>query len=191
MLIEMQTNTLPKRFFPLPISYNGIPRNTQLAAAKLHFLFGGKIPSFACAGVLGQRCHGTNLQASARSRARGREASVPVEGDLQGRRGTCRVRLRGHWKLPINPPRVHALDFPAQSPLGLLLLGKPEPEGGQSTVSGASIHSELHLAGLHGTLQVTSFPSDPMASVAYMKMRGAQLLPRLLESIRVLFSGGG
>jgi hypothetical protein len=120
MLIEMHTNTLPNRFFPLPISYNGILRNTQLAAAKLYFLFGGKILSFARAGVLGQQCHGTNLQASARSRAQGREASVLVEGDLQGRRGTYRARPRGRWELPINLPRVHTLDLPAQCPLGLL-----------------------------------------------------------------------
>jgi hypothetical protein len=52
MPIEMQTYTLPKRFFPLPIPNNGI----------LHFFFGGKVPSFTSAGVLGQRHHGRNLR---------------------------------------------------------------------------------------------------------------------------------
>jgi hypothetical protein len=61
-----------------------------------------------------------SLCASVTSRARGRNASVPIKANLQASHGTCRVLSHSRWVLPKISDRVQPLNRPAQWPLEML-----------------------------------------------------------------------
>jgi hypothetical protein len=105
----------------MPFPYNGILRYTQLVAAKLHFLFGGKISSFSGMGVLSQQRHGReSLYTNVTSRAQDRDTLLSVEAKLLGSLGTTNVQSWSHWALPKFSDQVHTLEHPAQWTLGML-----------------------------------------------------------------------
>jgi hypothetical protein len=57
-----------------------------------------------------------SLYASVTTRARGRDALVPIEANLQASHGTCKAHSHSCWVLPKISDQVQPLNRPAQCP---------------------------------------------------------------------------